>query len=1055
MSTDYEAIRQKNIKEYGEGSRHLSYFADIYSTRTHFIFEVLQNAEDALSRRPAGSDAGYVHFHLHLDRLEIRHNGAPFNELNVTGICGIGEGTKSGDFTQIGKFGIGFKSVYAYTFFPKIHSGGEHFEIRRFVEPHAITCVNDKDTLIVLPFDQLDKRPAWAFREYVSVADAVREIGDAIRTLGIRTLLFLRHIEEIKWTLPDGTAGQFVRNSEQIANRDGLRKVEVLDQNDLFEEWRIFARDAVVQDAGQSHQVTVEIAFLIKNGAVTRADNTELIVFFPTEKKTELGFLIQAPFKATKARDNIKADDSANRQLIEAAAQLAAGSLLVLRDLGLLNVASYAALPLRAQDFSEGSLFRPVYDKVREALKTQQLLLAERGSFIKADEAKLARGEDLVKLFSPERGISPEQLGMLFGKAKLAWLDKNITNDNYPDLYAYIVGLADGVQVTPEAFAPKLTADFLVKQSIDWLTRFIQYAMQGAQSLRKVPFIRLVSGGHVSLPADKNVLPSAWFAPKESAGLDLSEFPLVFSELAANESIRKLLEKEGIREIDAAAIVGQCILPLYSGVGTPFDEPSYRGHLRQIRKAYTEANEAAKKQLTTNLDGAAWVACIHASGNAPDKIVWKKPGPSDVFMRTNDHEIWFHGLDSVGAYFLHPSVINELNGFVSNLVKPATALTQNLHSSEYTVSLCNESYGNHKQGLNGFKPDATVAGLQSALVNWNKERAIILWNIMLSGPRIISGEIQQSSNRQRLDAAKKELKYTDVGKLCSERDWLPDQAGNFRKPNELFLTDLPEGFGASSIRAKEVAEKLGIRKPEVEQAAETLSKGDPRKKFLLEQIANASDDDLDKYEELVPRTVPPMPAPSFKDGLENMTRQQRGMPLDDESFPRSYPVSKPDYRQENLNQAVADGVQKHASSPRTISFSPLRDQPSNKDARQTLYQEYQGRCQVTGETFQKASASANGEAANYFEVCSLLPYGNADYLNDAGNMLCVSADTMAKLNHASFEWLDDIEHKIAEFDNGGKRAQEIKIRIRLAGEECTITWSQRHFMQLVALYQKA
>lgn len=104
MSTDYEAIRQKNIKEYGEGSRHLAYFADIYSTRTHFIFEVLQNAEDALSRRPSGGTAGYVHFHLHSDRLEIRHNGAPFTEDNVIGICGIGEGTKAGDFTQIGKF---------------------------------------------------------------------------------------------------------------------------------------------------------------------------------------------------------------------------------------------------------------------------------------------------------------------------------------------------------------------------------------------------------------------------------------------------------------------------------------------------------------------------------------------------------------------------------------------------------------------------------------------------------------------------------------------------------------------------------------------------------------------------------------------------------------------------------------------------------------------------------------------------------------------------------------------------------------------------------------
>jgi hypothetical protein len=133
----------------------------------------------------------------------------------------------------------------------------------------------------------------------------------------------------------------------------------------------------------------------------------------------------------------------------------------------------------------------------------------------------------------------------------------------------------------------------------------------------------------------------------------------------------------------------------------------------------------------------------------------------------------------------------------------------------------------------------------------------------------------------------------------------------------------------------------------------------------------------------------------------------------------------------------------------------VRDQPSNKEARRTLYEEYHGHCQVTGETFPKASANVNGDAENYFEVCSLVSYGNADYFNDAGNMLSVSADTMAKLKCASFDWLDNIEGKIEEFESGGKTAQEIKIHILLAGEECTITWGQRHFMRLVALYQKA
>ena len=113
MPSDYTSIRKKNIEGYGKYNHHLSYFADLYSTRTHFIWELLQNTEDALSRRQDVSPEGYAHFNLLEDRLEVRHNGMPFVEVesrkDVSGICGIGEGTKAEDYIQIGTFGIGFK----------------------------------------------------------------------------------------------------------------------------------------------------------------------------------------------------------------------------------------------------------------------------------------------------------------------------------------------------------------------------------------------------------------------------------------------------------------------------------------------------------------------------------------------------------------------------------------------------------------------------------------------------------------------------------------------------------------------------------------------------------------------------------------------------------------------------------------------------------------------------------------------------------------------------------------------------------------------------------
>ena len=113
MPTNYKKIAEENIKKYGTdiGRYGPVLLAHLYSDRTHFIYEILQNAEDAGAR---AKKSVKISFHLFKDRLEIRHNGKLFDEPDVRGICGLVEGTKKDDLTQIGKFGIGFKSVYAY-----------------------------------------------------------------------------------------------------------------------------------------------------------------------------------------------------------------------------------------------------------------------------------------------------------------------------------------------------------------------------------------------------------------------------------------------------------------------------------------------------------------------------------------------------------------------------------------------------------------------------------------------------------------------------------------------------------------------------------------------------------------------------------------------------------------------------------------------------------------------------------------------------------------------------------------------------------------------------
>ena len=94
--------------------RALERIIQLYTDKSHFVYELLQNAEDA--------EATSITFVQFPDRLEVMHNGKPFTTQNLQGLCDMGKSDKINNLNQIGEFGVGFKSVLAICENVKLYS---------------------------------------------------------------------------------------------------------------------------------------------------------------------------------------------------------------------------------------------------------------------------------------------------------------------------------------------------------------------------------------------------------------------------------------------------------------------------------------------------------------------------------------------------------------------------------------------------------------------------------------------------------------------------------------------------------------------------------------------------------------------------------------------------------------------------------------------------------------------------------------------------------------------------------------------------------------------
>ena len=358
-----------------------------YSDKAHFIYELLQNADDA--------GATSVRFVLYKDKLVFAHNGTKrFSISNPSTEKEDSENNKLGDINaitsygnsnkiaKIGKYGYGFKAVIDYTLTPYIYDPNIFFKIDEKIIPKKINGDFDgrekNETLFVFLFDHPDR----------TADDAFANISKKLGSLDY-PLLFLPNLKEISIQIP-GLSYQYGKYVEQTMKFDDtdsefIYLTQTDKNNPLDEKLWLFSRTV---DDGYKYSVGF---FLDKDGNLT-AKEYPAFCFFSTTVSTGLKFIIHAPFLPTDNREGIRADSPHNKKMIALLAKLAADSLVYLREIGktngkqlindnIFNIIPYDKNKTEFSDINNDKKisFLPFYTAIFEKMCNKELLPSRDG----------------------------------------------------------------------------------------------------------------------------------------------------------------------------------------------------------------------------------------------------------------------------------------------------------------------------------------------------------------------------------------------------------------------------------------------------------------------------------------------------------------------------------------------------------------------------------------------------------------------------------------------------------------------------------------------------
>ncbi len=819
-----EELRKKRLKwveanrenDFEDGIKRL--LTDLYPDNAHFIYELLQNAEDA--------HATEVCFILKEDGVEFEHNGDRlFSIEDVEAITSIGVSHKRDDPTNIGKFGVGFKAVFAYTSTPEIASGEYHFRIRDLVVPDtdglAPCALGEQETRFSFPFDNLAKEPQ----------KAVAEIEKNLRKLDEGALLFLSNIKKIKYLLPDSTLGLLERR-EADENRIEIVVRHPEDSEPASVVFLRFEKMVDVNDEdGKPKSCRVAVAFGMEKTQgqewkIRLLDRGQVCIYFPAEKETSnLRFHLHAPFASTVARDSVR-ECEANDDLRDQLAELIAESMTAIRDQGLLTVRFLATLPNNGDNLSP--FYKPIMDRLIETFRNENLTPMKQGGHAAAKGIfrGLARLSDL---------ISDNDLATILGEdySPPLWVANPPQRNQREDNFLSMLNISE---MSSERFAKLITGDFLTTRTDDWMIQFYIF-LDGAPDLWKRPDSILRQKKILRLEDNSHTHP---FQPDGSINAYLpssskTELLTVKRDIVNDKGAKQFLKNLGLLEPDlftevieilskyvAEPNIGLCEnIEDLRKIGKLLEDTSQAdmndlGKLRIVLaklglEKYLENFEKFDSHLVLRIVVSSSIKIIRAIDSS-NRENYKTP--KEVYFDSDELHMYFQ--NNANAWFVAKRYPEDLERLFAKLqIERVPRIEQKNKNSAGYVPI-HDSHGRHERGLDGFDPDMRVDGLECAVSDPTSEKSAFIWNKIAIPNSVYIRGIVEKSTRQTYAGRKKEKQLSEFGKLLTDTAWLPDLNGKMHKPRKLTLDDLPKSFA----RDEKLADQLGMKKDDVAKLAE-------------------------------------------------------------------------------------------------------------------------------------------------------------------------------------------------------------------------------------------